>query len=568
MESLRHILRTIGEQLGKLSASHKLLIGSLAVIVAMTLLLVAQYAGQPTMTPLLPGAAPDDQGQAMTFVSQRGLPHEMGPGGEVLVPAGQREAIFAQMTQSGAAPANTELVFQNLIDQQKWWISNEQNEQLYLIALQNELSRTIRSWNGVRAASVIIDAPKARGLGGGVRLPTASVTVHTESGTALKQDLVDAVARFVAGAKSGLVPEAVNVIDGSTGRARAIAGEEDSIHSTYREYAASVEKQFREKIYSIVSDIEGVVVQVTAAVDVTRVTRTEEGVLPKGEGSEALVRRERSHSITGSGGSQGGEPGLRSNTRLDINASGSGAGAGYKETDDETEFEVLPGMKRVHVVDPRGQPTRIVATINVPRRHILGLLGGADEEGQEPGAGVADEEVEAAFLAERTRIEERVRPHVRTLDEEGGVVEGEVVVSLVSGPAFASGAGGAGGGLNGAGGGAGGGSMLSLAEGMVEKGVLVALAVVAMGMMLMMARRIGKRVELPSAEELVGIPPALPADEDLVGEASERDSPLAGIELGEGEIANDRIREQVSELIQQNPDEAAVMLKRWIRQEA
>ena len=61
MDRLRTILGTISAHLGGLTTTHKLLIGSLAVIAAMALFLVAQYAGTPDMVELLPGAPAEAQ---------------------------------------------------------------------------------------------------------------------------------------------------------------------------------------------------------------------------------------------------------------------------------------------------------------------------------------------------------------------------------------------------------------------------------------------------------------------------------------------------------------------------
>ena len=52
-----------------------------------------------------------------------------------------------------------------------------------------------------------------------------------------------------------------------------------------------------------------------------------------------------------------------------------------------------------------------------------------------------------------------------------------------------------------------------------KQAVLGGLAVLAMGMMFMLVRKAGKPAVLPTAEELVGVPPALNPGSDVVGEA-------------------------------------------------
>ena len=86
----------------------------------------------------------------------------------------------------------------------------------------------------------------------------------------------------------------------------------------------------------------------------------------------------------------------------------------------------------------------------------------------------------------------------------------------------------------------------------------------ALGMMALMVKRAGKRVDMPTPEELVGLPPALETKTDLVGEADETETAMAGIEVGEEEIKASKMRESVSEFIKQNPDAASKLLNRWV----
>ena len=83
-------------------------------------------------------------------------------------------------------------------------------------------------------------------------------------------------------------------------------------------------------------------------------------------------------------------------------------------------------------------------------------------------------------------------------------------------------------------------------------------------MMVLMVRKAGKRVEMPTAEELVGLPPTLEAKSDVVGEADESETAMAGIEVGEEEIKSTKMRESVSEFIKQSPEAASKLLNRWI----
>jgi hypothetical protein len=109
--------------------------------------------------------------------------------------------------------------------------------------------------------------------------------------------------------------------------------------------------------------------------------------------------------------------------------------------------------------------------------------------------------------------------------------------------------------------------MLGLGGDLIDKAVLVALSGVALAMMLLMVKRSGRKITLPTAEELVGIPPALSAGEDIVGEADVSDSPLAGLEVDEDQLKSQKILEQVGALIIENPELASGMLGRWVAAE-
>jgi len=82
--------------------------------------------------------------------------------------------------------------------------------------------------------------------------------------------------------------------------------------------------------------------------------------------------------------------------------------------------------------------------------------------------------------------------------------------------------------------------------------------------MLMMVRRSSKEIELPSADDLVGMPPALQIDPSMIGEADEGDSVLEGIEVNEEELAATKMMQQVGELVRNDPQRTAKLLQKWM----
>ena len=101
-------------------------------------------------------------------------------------------------------------------------------------------------------------------------------------------------------------------------------------------------------------------------------------------------------------------------------------------------------------------------------------------------------------------------------------------------------------------------------DSLLDTALLGGLALVSLTMMVMMVRRSAKKVELPTAEELVGVPPVLESDSDLVGEAEEGEGALAGIEVGDEDVERNKMLDQIAELIQAEPQKAANLLGRWM----
>lgn len=551
MNALRGLMDTIRTHLGRLSPSQKLLIASLVVIVAMGLFLSAQYAGKRKMVELL---AVDGQANMVSVLRGADINAEVRDG-KVWVPPSERRLALATLAQGGQLPDDTTILFDSLIDRQKWTNSREQNQQLYLIALQNELGRVVAGFRGVRTAKVILDVPEARGLGLVVREPTASATVFTQSGRPLSQDAVDAIAGLIAGARAGLDLRNIRVIDGTNGRQYAARSEDEAHASTYLEHAAAVEGQMRTKLARLLGYIPGVIVAVTAQVDVTRSTiqSTDYKTAEQG-GTVSLLGSETIQSSKESSRSGSAEPGLRSNATADINMGGPSGGSSFETKQSEASMENHVGSRVVSTIDPKGMPTRLVASINIPRSYVVAVLTGGSDEAEDP----TPEQIDEKFDEIRQSIEQSIAPHLQTETSGGAVTAGVVTVSLipVETPAATQ--------AQQAGMLGGGGGMLALGGGLVEKVVIGLLAVVSLGLMIATVRKSSKPQDLPTPEELVGQPPRLESGEDLIGEVDESDMAMPGVEIGEEDVHQSRMLEQLKGLIGQDPNAAARLLNQWI----
>lgn len=564
MDQFRRALANIQQSMGQLGATHKLLFGSLAVIAAMTLFLVSQYAGKPKLVDLM---SESGDAQLVQTLNAAGI-NAQSEGGRVMVPPDQRHAAAAILLQSGQMPGDTKVLFDNLLASQDWKSSREQQRQQTNIAYQNELARVISEFRGVRKATVILDIPEASGLGRAVREPSASVTVFTTTGQPVPQATVDAVANCVVGARSGLSRDRVQVIDGTTGVPCVVSDEESISAGRYLDHKKEVERYTQHEIERLLGYIPGVVVSVNAVVDVTRVARTQQKYLPKGDGTVSLPTSVNNTEDTMTQGSRGAEAGLRSTSTADISTGSNSRGSESSKTSETSQFDVRVGSETTETVDPRGMPTRLSASVFVPQSFIEGLVRGArpDDQKDQP---VTQADADAYFQTMSPVLQKAVLTKLETVDDAGQPRQGSVMVAMAPMPAGVAGGISQAGFFGAGGGGGGGGGIGGLfsASNMIEMVVLGVLAFVAVGMMFSMVRRAGRKSDLPTAEELVGVPPALEVAGDLVGEADESDAPMAGIEISEDEVKIQKMREQVSELITTNPEAAAALVGRWISED-
>jgi hypothetical protein len=151
-------------------------------------------------------------------------------------------------------PATKATDFESLVGAESPFETSRQGEQKRLVALQNTLAAAIAGFEGVERATVFIaPRPTTLGLGASAATRTASVHLTMEAGRRLDDGQVEAIAKLVAGAETGLRPEAVAIVDGSGPRAAAARAFD----------AAAVERIVRERLALLLPD--GTVPEVSVA---------------------------------------------------------------------------------------------------------------------------------------------------------------------------------------------------------------------------------------------------------------------------------------------------------------
>ena len=560
MGKIQQKIQPVADQLRGLPTTAKLLIGALMVILVMALFLVAQYAGRSAMVRLPVPLTADTRPRVLSYLETAAIPYETR-GNDVLVPPDQRYTVLAQLASHDVI-APDQIDFDSLIAQDSPFLSRAQHNKRWLVAKMNVLARMISQMDGIARATVVIGDPERSGGIGRARVrPTASVTVST-TGEELAQSKVDAIAQMVAGSHAGLEVEHVSIIDNRTGRARKANTAGSMAATQYLELRNTHESDIKQKILDILSYIPMVSAEVRVIVDNTY----EEVQSRSYENPKSGVTREENELRTSTRRSSGGEPGILSNVGADF-ATAPGMESTMTEERNRSDFANVFPIKQSKTRDPKGHALLINATIGVPRSYFVAIYQQEqDDPAAQPNAvalgAIADREIAA--------IKAQVEPLIDTKAIEDAV-PGTVMVRMI--PDFALGGMGDapetrstfGGGFGPGGGGAGSGGGSLLEEGLRYLG-LGALVLLSLAMMFLMVRKASAREELPSPQELVGTPPALKAAEsDVVGEAQESSPPLEGVEIQEEALRRQQMLDQINEMVTRNSDEAASLLRRWIK---
>lgn len=545
MEFFRRWWAQIRAFLDRLSIAERWLIVTLAALLVAVGVLVLQYAARPQLVPIS-AFATQRQAEAIAKLRQAGI-RVVTEGGQIKVPVDQETQALVVLQQANLMDADTSAAFDQLIARQNPWLTNEQNRQQFLIAKMKVLEAMIRKMAGVRNAWVVISPPEDRGFGRQTIRPSATVSVEMEPGKRIDKAMVQALAGLVAGAVAEMQPQDVVVVDTRAGRQYTVRSDLEAAPGEALELVQQLEEYHRSKISDLLSYIPGVIVAVSVQLDPTRTRQVEQVEFEKTE----PLRRERSRETERRDTTDAGAPGPRSNLGLEIEGAAA-AGSMEKTTETESEFGPKQPVRKVSAIEAGHSVQQINVTVNVPRSYFVRLFKAGKPEAPEPD----DTQLAPIVQQQLQQIQQQIEPLILAAGGQGVVRACMIPDPSVLTPLAQAGMPGSGG------------VGMILDSNWIKPLGLGLLALVSLGIMLGMARKATQAPPLPSAEELAGVPPPLPVEEDeLIGEAEESQPSLTGIELDEQEIRHRKIAQQIADMIKSNPTEAAQLLRRWVHTE-
>jgi len=284
---------------------------AVAVVVAMVL-----WAKSPEYRTLFSNLSDQDGGAIVSQLTQMNIPYRFADnGGALEVPADKVHELRLRLAQQGL-PKGGSVGFE-LLDQEKFGISQFSEQVNYQRALEGELARTIETLGPVKTARVHLAMPKPSLFVREQKSPSASVTVNLEPGRTLDEGQISAVVHLVSSAVAGLPTGNVTLVDQGGHLLTQSSTGDRALNDAQLKYASDVEGRVQHRIESILAPIVGngnVHAQVTAQIDFADKEQTEEQYHPNGDSSKAVMRsRQLNISEQNGGGIVGGVPGALSN---------------------------------------------------------------------------------------------------------------------------------------------------------------------------------------------------------------------------------------------------------------
>ncbi|PPK66477.1 flagellar basal-body MS-ring/collar protein FliF [Actinokineospora auranticolor] len=304
------LLRRVGSGFKAFSVGQKAVVVAGVLVAVIGVWVYFSFVSTTSYSPLFSNLATKDASAITDELTTKGVSYELADSGAtVMVPTDQLYQLRLDMAAAGL-PASEDTGYA-LLDQQGVTTSDFMQQVTYQRALEGELTKTIKSINGVTAASVHLAIPTKDVFSDASAKPTASVMVSTGAGKKLSDDQVQTIIHLVASAVEGMDPTNVTVA-GSDGTVLAAPGQGSTGSTSARQQeTAAYEQRVSTSLQALLTQVVGAnkaVVKVTADLDFDT-SETKSQTYTKSDApalSESTTNEAYSGTGAGAAGANGG----------------------------------------------------------------------------------------------------------------------------------------------------------------------------------------------------------------------------------------------------------------------
>ncbi len=303
--------------LSRLSNQQKiLLMVSIAAVIAL-MVASSTWIKQADYRVLFSNISERDGGAIIAALEQLNIPYKFNDtGGAILVPGGKVHEVRLRLASQGL-PKGGGVGFE-LMENQKFGISQFAEQVNYQRGLEGELSRTIQSIGAVQAARVHLAIPKPTVFVREDLKPSASVLLNLYPGRLLDPSQIAGIQNLVAASVPNLPASSVTLIDQSGAMLSQLKSAlmQAGLDPSQIKYVQEIEASAIKRVGDILAPIVGqgnARVQVAADVDFSQSEQTAETHRPNTTPPEISIRSQQTSESAGATPSALGVPGALSN---------------------------------------------------------------------------------------------------------------------------------------------------------------------------------------------------------------------------------------------------------------
>ena len=258
-----------------------------------------------------------DGGAIIESLEQLNIPYKFSEGGgAVMVPSNLVYETRLKLATQGLPKGGT--VGFELMENQKFGISQFAEQVNYQRALEGELARSVQSIAAVASARVHLAIPKPTVFVKEQQKPSASVVLTLNGGRFLDSAQVSAIVHLISSSVPEMSAKNVTVVDqsGTLLSANTENLSNSGLDASQLKYVHQIEQSYVQRVEAILSPIVGeanVRAQVTADIDFSQTEQTAETYKPNQDKADGTVRSLQTVDTTNSSTTAGGVPGALSN---------------------------------------------------------------------------------------------------------------------------------------------------------------------------------------------------------------------------------------------------------------
>ena len=312
---------------------------------------------------------PDELKKIENAFSQAGLTNWKVEGSRVGVPRGRKHEYIAAMADGDALPRDFFTYIDQALDKSSFWRSDRHRADDIKFARQKDLSLVLRRMDGIDNATVQYDSMVTGGFKKHTEV-TAAVTIWPTPGVEFDPQRVESVRKLVANSIAGLQSDKVTVIDMETGQIRFdgsgdMAGASRNVYQLAKQ---EFERHYGRTLRDALAYVDGARVNLNVELDPNLRLDSKTHRLDK-TGSVPIQMSERMTEQTSSTSEPGGRPGVAkqggiSNTQQEV--SRTEKQTEVRTIEESSESTTKPSETVITKSEVGLRPNRVSVAVSVP----------------------------------------------------------------------------------------------------------------------------------------------------------------------------------------------------------